>query len=236
MDSEKLGVLDSIVNMVDKYGMLKLCKALFVMGCFVYIIYNVSDIGGVVEHVWQHQVRINNEHHDAAIEVRRSIKPQVDSYLVNTLSSMDADRSFIMELHNGTNNTAGLPFIYAEMTYEEVRDGIEHIDEDYVSFNLSRFSFPMYLEANHIWYGTIDELYKMDSKLAVRLKSNGVSYMAIIMINGVDNELGYFGFTYCNGRVPSGMVDIVGKLSIISQKLAVLLDSNNVDAHIGEDD
>jgi hypothetical protein len=128
-------------------------------------------------------------------------------------------------MHNGTNNVAGLPFIYGEMTYEEVRSNISHVDEDYTSINLSRFSFPMFIEKNHIWYGTVDELKAIDPKISGRLASNDVTYLAIIDLHGVVNSLGYFGFTYCNGKVVPNSKEIETHLMSTAQKLSILLDS-----------
>jgi hypothetical protein len=42
-------------------------------------------------------------------------------------------------------------------------------------------------------------------------------------MNGVDNELGYVGITYCNTE-PVGRQEIIRVLSIASQKLTALLD------------
>ena len=133
-----------------------------------------------------------------------------------------------MEMHNGTNNTAGLPFIYGEMTYETVNHNISHVDEDYISINLSRFNFPLYLQQNRIFYGSMEELKKVDEKLATRMISNDVSYFGIISMHGVSNELGYFGVSYCHGHKPATEESIIEQLTLCSQKLSILLDSASI--------
>lgn len=80
-----------------------------------------------------------------------------------------------------------------------------------------------------MFFGTIDELREIDDKLAMRMESNEVTYIAIISMHGVSNELGYFGITYCNGDKPAEEEMIVKHLTICSQKLSILLDSASVD-------
>jgi hypothetical protein len=83
----------------------------------------------------------------------------------------------------------------------------------------------MFIEKNHIWYGTVDELKRIDPKISGRLASNDVTYLAIINLYGVANSLGYFGFTYCNGKVVPNSKEIESHLMSTAQKLSILLDS-----------
>lgn len=224
---EEVGAFEKMVRVVDKYGLFKIFQALFVFAAFLYIMYNVSNLDGVVRSAFTAENIELQESHDAAVEVRRSIKPEIDLLLKESLAEMDASRAWIMEMHNGTNNTAGLPFIYGEMTYEEVRNTF-HVDEEYTSLNLSRFNFPMYLEEKHIWYGPVSELAKIDPKIAARLTSNDVTYVSIISINGVSNELGYFGISFCKDKKPERIQDLVSVMSTTSQRLSILLDAKRL--------
>lgn len=207
----------------------KIIQSLFIIGAFLYIMYNVTNIPGIVTSAFTTQTKSNHTEHDAAVEVRRNIKPQIDNLLTHTLATLDADRVFVVEMHNGTNNTAGLPFIYGEMTYEDALDGISHIDGDYESINLSRFELPYYLEEKHLFYGTVDELRKIDKKLAARIESNDATYIAIASIYNLTTELGYFGVSYCKGSTPPEPKKIVETLTVAMQKLSILLDSKNMD-------
>lgn len=222
---EHVGFLERMIKLMDRYGIWKIFQATLVLAGFLYIMYNVQNLPEIVSGAFTRQSQITQVEHDAAIEVRRSIKPDVDMILKDALSSMNADRAFIIEMHNGTNNVAGLPFIYGEMTYEEVRPHIAHVDEDYTSINLSRFNFPMFIEKNHMWHGSIEKLRTIDSKIAARLESNDVTYLAIIELHGVLNELGYFGFTYCNDKRTPEIKEIESHLMSVAQKLSILLDS-----------
>jgi hypothetical protein len=222
---EHIGFLERMIKMMDKYGLWKIFQATLVLAGFLYIMYNVQNLPEIVSGAFTRETELRQVEHDAAVEVRRSIKPNIDFLLKDALTALNADRAFILEMHNGTNNVAGLPFIYGEMTYEEVRNNITHVDEDYTSINLSRFTFPMYLEKNHMWHGNIDELGRVDQKLAARLASNDVTYFAIIGLNGVTNELGYFGFSFCNGKTAPTDKEIENCLTSTAQRLSILLDS-----------
>lgn len=230
LEGEQLGFLEKTVKLIEKYGLFKIFKALCVIALFVYVMCNGANlIEDIVERVTREtindaaveKVRL----HDIALEKRQYIKPQIDSLLQATLYDLNADRAFIIEMHNGTNNVSGLPFLYGEMTYENVAEGITHIEDDYTNVNLSRFSFPTYLEKEHIWMGSVEELTEVDKKLAQRLISNDVTYIAIANIHGIKNELGFFGVTYCNGKEPKSQHDILQKMIKKTQLLSTLLDS-----------
>lgn len=227
MEGEQIGFLERTLVLMERYGMWKIMQAILVLASFLYIIYNVSSLPEIISSAFVRQTEIRQEEHDAAVETRRQIKPDIDRILKDALSNTNADRVFVIEMHNGTNNVAGLPFIYGEMTYEEVRTGVVHIDEDYTSVNLSRFKFAQFLEEKHMWYGNINDLEKIDSKMASRLRSNDVTYLAIITLHGVSNQLGYYGFTYCEGRKPCEITEVVENLTISAQKLSILLDAKN---------
>jgi len=232
LDGEQLGFLEKIIKIINKYGVFKVFQALCVIGIFVYLMYNAHNVGQAVQNIVRTEIENHNEkaeqEHNDALIVRQKIKPKIDSILTDALTIMNADRVFVMEMHNGNNNTSGLPFLYGEMTYEQVRNGVSHIDDDYLNLNLSRFTFPLYLEHEHLWQGTTEDLSKIDDKLSKRLLSNDVSYLAIIQIHGLSNFIGYFGVSYCNDKTPIDKKQIIAQLTIITQQLSVILDANNV--------
>ena len=224
-----IGWLERSVRMVKKYGICKVIQGLFVLCAFVYIIYNVSNIDKIFSNTFKERAELVKQEHDKAIEHRREIKPEIDMILRNALVQYGADRAFIVEMHNGTNNPAGLPFLYGEMTYEEVRKGYHHVDDGYMNMNLSRYEFPMYLETHKVWYGPTENLAKLDDKFAHRVFADGVNYIAMIAINGYNNELGLFGLTYCDGHTPPDTVSLKRGLVSEVQRISILLDSYNPD-------
>lgn len=233
LEGEQMSFLEKTVDLIERKGMWRIVKALLVILVFVYFINNGEQfLGGIIDTVTTEAIKkedkLKDDEHTAALEVRKQIRPKIINILKQILSDLNADRVFVMEMHNGTNNTAGLPFIYGEMTYEEVADNVNHVDEDYTQLNLSRFDFPLYVEHNHLWQGSIDELSKIDEKLAKRLSSNDVTYFVILHIHGIKTELGYFGVSYCHNKEPKDSNYIVTKMVEATQKLSTLLDATNI--------
>ena len=233
MEGKQVGIFERCLNIVREYGVWNIVKTLAIVLLCGMVWYTVTNMDKVVEKVVYEHTYSKSREHTKAIERRRAVSPKVDSILNNALITLKCDRAFIVEMHNGTNNTAGLPFIYGEMTYEVVNDSIEHVDEDYTSLNLSRFTFPMFLGKSNVWLGTMDDLSEVDKKLADRLRSESVSYLVVTSLNGMNNVLGCFGVVYCNGHQPADRDKLLKIMAPSSQNLSVLLDYPNI---LEEDD
>lgn len=234
---ENVEFIGKTIEMIEKYGKWKFIQAVLVLSIGLYLAYSITNMGDIVRDVVNDEVPavIKGEAekskimHDNALQIRRNIKSDIDNLLNKTLADTGADRIFVLEMHNGTNNPSGLPFLYVEMTYCAVSPNTLHVDDDYINLNLSRFNFPMYLENNVYWSGTVEELKELDEKLAYRIASNDVKYFAIMTIHGIDCELGYFGISYCRDFTPEDEKILINKLGSASQKLASLLDYNKLD-------
>ena len=72
--------------------------------------------------------------------------------------------------------------------------------------------------------GTVEEFKKIDNKMAIRMQTNRASYLVIATIETETNELGYFGFTFCNGKKPTDIRKITAQTTSSVQKLSRLLD------------
>jgi hypothetical protein len=225
-----------LADFVQKQGYWRMIKLVVFVSFAVCIFYISKNFGESFradtlfnKEIVNEAIEDNNQftlmEHTEKIKVRESIKPKISAILKETLHNLNADRAFVLELHNGSNNTSGLPFIHCSMTYEEVSKGIEPVDEDYQNLSLSRFSFPEYLHENDFWLGTVDEFAEVDAKVSSRMKGNGTSYLVITTIRTGDNELGYYGFTYCNGKQPKGKDEILPHIITKVQLLSKLLDN-----------
>ena len=183
LEGEQMTFVEKTIRMIDKYGMWKVIRAILLILLFLFGMYYVQVAAtrtGSME-ANEQQTEKSIAEHSEQMEVRKEIKPVVDNVLMKVLQSTNADRAFILELHNGSSNTAGLPFVHCTMTYEVNRDSIENVDEDYQNLSLSRFNFPSYLHKNKYWMGTIEDFKKVDNKMATRMQTNGASYMVIIV-------------------------------------------------------
>lgn len=235
LDNETLGFGEKLIKITDEYGYWKLIKMVMFVVFTVTMIYLGKNFGEnydferqkeIVSQVIAENDEMRTIMHSEEMVRRNSIKPLVTDLLKNTISEMNADRAFVIELHNGSNNTAGLPFIHCTMTYEEDSRGVESIDEDYQNLSLSRFNFPDFLHDQGLWLGTIDEFEAIDPKVTSRMRQNNVTYLVITTIRSEKNEIGYFGFTYCNGDEPKSEKEIVTYVVHVVQKLSKWLDKD----------
>ena len=227
LEGEQMGFVEKTIKMIEKYGLWKVVRAIILILLFLFGMYWVQVAATIVGTVQGNEqaTEAKATEHEEQMSIRKNIQPQVENILREVLLKTGADRAWVIELHNGSSNTAGLPFVHCTMTYEVDRDSIESIDEDYQNLSLSRFKFPLYLHKNKVWYGTTEEFKQVDKKMANRMATNGASYMVISTIETDTNELGYFGFTYCNLNMPKSKSVIISETATSIQKLSKLLDN-----------
>lgn len=234
IEKETLSFWERLMKFKEKYGYWKMTKIVLFVAFAIMILFLAKNFGEnftferqkeIVHEVMQEQNEQNYVAHQEQMELRKEIRPVVVNLLQYTLNTMGADRAFVIELHNGSNNTAGLPFLHCTMTYEETARGIESIDEDYQNISLTRFNFPEYLHEHDLWVGTIEEFEKIDPKIASRLKTNGVTYLVLTTIRSEECEIGYFGFSYCNGKEHKTNKKMMEFMVFAVQKLSKWLDN-----------
>ena len=234
-EKETLGFWERLIKFKDKYGYWNLTKLVLFVAFAIAVLLLAKNFGenysferqkeAMTEVIEQNNQQMFIEHNEQ-MQIRCNIKPLVTELLKNTINEMNADRAFVFELHNGSNNTAGLPFIHCTMTYEETARNIEPIDEDYQNLSLTRFSFPEYLHNHDLWFGTVEEFADIDKKLASRMQNNGATYLVITTIRSENSEIGYFGFTYCNNKEHKHDKDMMEFIVHTVQSLSKLLDKN----------
>lgn len=174
--------------------------------------------------VYENFSKYQEKKHASAIERRLEMDPAIRSILNDVYSEIDADRTYVCEFHNGTNNLAGLPFLYLDMRYEVVAIGTEHVDDEYINFNLTRYQFVPYAIERGYWSGSISEVELIDDRFANNLKRDDAEYVAFILIHGTENLIGVLGVTYTDSMRYGISEDKIKRvLEKNSQKLAVLL-------------
>lgn len=161
--------------------------------------------------------------HDRAMAYRRNVAVEVKQLMKQTLEALGASRCYIIELHNGTNNPHGLPFMYGEVTYE-VTDGVaEYMAEDYNQITLSRYDFPAIVRDRKVWMGSVENFEDVDPKMARRISAHDVKYFAMVHVSGTHGDLGYFGVDYCH-ETTINEEQLSRRLQDSAQRLASLLD------------
>ena len=115
--------------------------------------------------------------------------PKIQRAIENLTYKVDASRSVVLELHNGTENINGIPYTKCSATYEALNIGVHPIASYYQSQNLSLMPFITHLFKHGYWCGNVDDLTEIDKSLAFKMKSNGTEHFTACVIEGVDKPL-----------------------------------------------
>lgn len=223
-----LSFFEKTVQVVDKYGSWKVFQAIIYLGLFLFIIFYIPAITkATVERVTTESINSADKdketRHLENLELRKEMQPQIYAILGTFLEKTRADRAFIVELHNGSNNLNGVPFLHGSVTYDKSKEGLEPIDEDYQNLSLSRFSMSTYLHANYNYIGSVEKLSTIDKKLAAKLVSNDVKYLAVMTLHNGTNEWGWFGLIYNRETDIPSEKDILNEMMVTSQSITKTL-------------
>lgn len=168
--------------------------------------------------------RMHEEASARRIKAKTAISEKIFQLLVDT----HADRVDIFEMHNGKSNPSGLPFVYAEHTYEAVTKDAPRFNPLIKDFNLSSFPFICNHFEDGIWWGTVDDVHEEDPVLGDILKDMGIKYLYTIVISSVHREehtLGFMTVTYGdNDFIPIASDDVRIEISMATQDISTLLD------------
>lgn len=216
-----------VVEFIDNNGVFKTLKTALVMvmlsfsacvcGYFVYLANNPSII-------YDNYCEYIEYKHSQSFKYRMETTPKVQSILNDMVMETNAMRGFVVELHNGKYNSAGLSFNYGSMTYESLRADAESVMEDYADFSLERFPIILKAYNNGQWCGRIEELSRFDKRIALRLESNNVKYLYLKTIYGINDVIGFIGITYGNEDDNVDADEVGAILNKYASRISPLLD------------
>jgi hypothetical protein len=156
------------------------------------------------------------------------VTPKVRHDIGVLMYTLDADRVFIFELHNGKKNISGLPFRYVDMSYEVANreNGVDRCYKKYQDVPLNMYVFPTYMYKEKFFVGTADAVEEIDYDFAKSLKEDGGKYVAFIYLNGSDEPLGFLGISFHRStNLPDDKV-IENKMRAYGNTISELLDLN----------
>lgn len=168
----------------------------------------------------------NVEKHNKCIQTRLDISKIVNNKVRDLLNKYNADRAFIVELHNNKQNLSGLSFVWFDMLYEVVAKGIPPIHHLYKDQDASMI-LPLIEEINSnngykiFTLEDLESLQKTSSVLYRRLRIERQLDEAIIVgLYDTNNILiGMLILEYEQSFIPHEVLDIddiLGQAAAIS--------------------
>lgn len=222
-DSKIICMLEHMLGLIDNFGFKRILQSLlfftliFMGNLFITALNNEAIISNISD-------AISKDHYEN-MDIRNEVSPQINKLLLSLVTVSEADRAFIMEMHNGKENPSQLAFVYCDMTYEELHPSkdIEYVYNEYENVNMSKYAFTSYLHEKRMFVGSVTELEKIDKKLAIRMAINDIKYCGFIMItSGVD--IGFLGISYVEETPPISKEMIQMRLLDYVQRISPKLD------------
>lgn len=220
--AEGLTIFERFVEMVKKYGALKIILYSFVFVIFSYLTYIAATPQAMFERYDEYIAQKHAESNDYRMESSPIIRG-----LLNQLSmEINAERTYVIEYHNGKSNPSGLQWQYGDMTF--LNDGAD-IDISGEFQNISLVRYPLFYELyeNGIWVGNSSDLVKIDKRFALRMEANDVKYVGMITMFGNNlTEVGVLGVSFLNEE-PIDELALKRTLTKYASSIAPLLDGSN---------
>lgn len=165
-----------------------------------------------------------NELHKRKMRQRLKIAPLISRELKDILIDLNASRAIVGEMHNGTNNLNGMPFLFVDAVFEEVSRDNEYISEEYNNFNIGKYPFISNHFEEGTWIGSIEDVEKEDRRMAAKLKIGDMNYGALMVIQGTTLPIGFLIVTFNKEHLdrPSNK-EILAKLNKSAQVISNLL-------------
>lgn len=187
----------------------------------------VESVVNTLETTRKQNINKQIKEHNNLIEKRFYASPIIRSELKDLIIKLGATRASICEMHNGTNNLSGFPFLYLDMTYEELAPNkVSIVSDEYKNFNMVKYPFI----ANHIkdgiWIGSIEDVKKEDPHLAAKFMFTDSNYGALMVIHGTEGIIGFLAVTFKETTNLPTDKEILCAMTSTSQIVSTLLDKD----------
>ena len=217
-------VMDVVSNakwtrIVKVYLVMFFFLATLLGGFFAYKFINDSEV--------MHQASINLIRNTKEENIRDFIvTPKIQNDLKLLTYTLNADRAFLFELHNGKKNTCGLPFRFADMSYEEVNEErkVDKVAMQFQDIPLTLYKYPHYLQKQKMVIGTIEEIDKIDHEFAEHIRSVGGVFLGMVYISSNGTPIGFLCVSYHKYEDVPATTLIEKKLTEHDKVLTQLLD------------
>lgn len=177
------------------------------------------------ERAFDSREQSRREHHLKRIEERFEAGPHISNELKNLLIKLGADKAAIIEMHNGTNNMADLPFVYGDMVYEEISPEVTYSSDEFKDVNLAKLPFIAAHYKDSTWIGSVDEIDAEDHYFAAKLKMSNVDFGSIVVLEGTHGPIGFLLVFFAKDSKHPSKSKIIAAINHSSQIISNLLDN-----------
>lgn len=187
-------VFEKVGRFIKEHGVKNSVLYLMVIAILCLVSYVFVNPGAAVNAI----DKVRAERASEQMRERIAVDPAIRADLITLRETLEADRAFVFEMHNGNANLTGLHFIYVDMTYDEPEDGLDKICDSYLNMRTSMFPWVGEIYNRHYWFGSIEKMREVDPEIYYRLKKEGIENLAIIMIDDekTDSSCGILGIAY----------------------------------------
>lgn len=212
--------IDQMTKLISNHGLWKVFKGIIAIGLALLLLNVAFNPEIVFDRFTKYTEQVEKEN----VEYRRSIDPIIRGELKELVYNSGATRACVMEFHNGTSNFSSLGFLYAAMTYEETKEGVNKISQVYDEVSLSLFNISDIMYKNGYWFGSIDDLSTIDTGLSQTISSSGTKWLAALLLEG-SNELGFLILSF--DEIPNNPQAIGRDIRRVGVSIASKLDYTN---------
>ena len=180
---------------------------------------------------------VENKESKIDMDIREMVSPKIQRCLINMIYTLDCDRAFVIELHNGQKNATDLPFKFFDMTYEEVNDerNVRYISQHFFNTMVTHYKLPYYLTKNGYFIGNASDIYEIDSRYADNFVEYGGVYTAMITLRSGKSDIGFLGISYDDSTKVKPRDVILKEVDIKAKVIRDLLDLDFQRKNIGYD-
>lgn len=217
-----LSFLDKALGMVEKYKMVTVFKAIFIILLIAGTIAFINHPTYIFEkyQAWQ------DEQHSKAMEYTLINNEKLHILSEKLLYRVEAKRVMVLSLHNGNESNGGLPFAKCTATYEALSDNAYPIAPQYQDIQLSLMPFATKLFQVGYWCGDVEDLKEIDKSLYYKMKGNDTEHFAACVIEGVDKPLAFLFVSFNTTDDNHNCSDVRENIRHIALEMALLLELN----------
>lgn len=174
-----LEYIKNIIQLFNDFGTKKVYKAVFFIIMLLFI-FNFNKYETFIYKSFNDYVETQ---HKKSIQYREQINPKISNLLLKIVNSTKCDYAIESEYHNGDKSLSGLSFKKFSVLYEELgNDSLPSLANNYKQSLNSLYKFTNYLYDKSILSVNINELKKIDNRLATELSYYGIKRINIYNI------------------------------------------------------